>query len=300
MSFGAILAASENPANRGMPTISELVLYPVKSCAGVSVRQATLTTAGMSVDDVYDREWMVVGPDGKFLTQREYPQLARVSPRIKTETLELRAPGMLRLEIPLDLPAPENEQLIEVTLWDDKVMAYDCDETTATWFSQVIGAPCRLVRFHANAKRVTSTTWTGGIEAPALFADAYPVLVIGSASLADLNDKLAAAGRDALPMNRFRPNIVIDGLEAYEEDYVDTFTAGEAVVKPVKPCPRCPIPSIDQATGVPGPDPLDVMQAYRKKPQLDDAVCFGMNCIVTQGGGQRLFVGQEVTAALSF
>lgn len=283
-----------------MPVISELVLYPIKSCAGVSVRQATLTTAGLSVDNVYDREWMVVDEHGQFLTQREHPRLALVAPRIKLDTIELRAPGMLRLEIPLDLPAPDNEVLREVKLWDDTVLAYDCDETTATWFSQVIGTPCRLVRFHASAKRFTSTRWTGGVQAPTLFADGYPVLVIGSASLADLNVKLATAGRDPLPMDRFRPNVVVDGIDAYEEDYVDTFSAGAAVLKPVKPCPRCPIPSVDQATGVPGADPLDILQAYRKKPQLDDAVCFGMNCIVTKGEGERLFVGQQVAAALAF
>ncbi|RJG10677.1 MOSC domain-containing protein [Massilia cavernae] len=283
-----------------MPTISELVIYPVKSCAGISVRKATLTTAGLSVDNVYDREWMVVGLDGQFLTQREYPQLALVSPRIRMDTLELRAPGMLRLEIPLDLPPPELEQLVEVKVWEDTVMAYNCDETTATWFSQVIGAPCRLVRFHATAKRHASTKWTGDVEAPTLFSDGYPVLVIGSSSLADLNEKLAAAGRDPLPMNRFRPNVVIDGMEPYEEDFIGNFIAGEVILKPVKPCPRCPIPSVDQETGIPGPDPLDVMQSYRKKPQLDDAVCFGMNCIVTDGAGQVLHVGQEVKADLLF
>ncbi|HEY0488208.1 MAG TPA: MOSC N-terminal beta barrel domain-containing protein [Telluria sp.] len=283
-----------------MPVISELVLYPIKSCAGISVRQATLTSAGLSVDNVYDREWMVVDENGQFLTQREYPRLAQVSPRIRLDTIELRAPGMLRLEIPLDLPAPENEVLREVKLWDDTVLAYDCDDTTATWFSQVVGAPCRLVRFHANAKRFASTKWTGGVQVPTLFSDGYPVLVTGSASLADLNDKLKAAGRDPLPMDRFRPNIVIDGLAPYEEDYVATFTAGEAVLRPVKPCARCPIPSIDQATGVPGPDPLDILQSYRAKPQLDGAVCFGMNCIVTAGEGQRLHVGQQVDAVTAF
>ena len=283
-----------------MPVISELVLYPIKSCAGISVRQATLTTAGLSVDNVYDREWMVVDEHGQFLTQREYPKLALVSPRIRLDTIELRAPGMLRLEIPLDLPAPENEVLREVKLWDDTVLAYDCDDTTATWFSQAIGAPCRLVRFHASARRFASTKWTGGVEAPTLFADGYPVLVIGSASLADLNERLKAAGREALPMDRFRPNIVIDGIEAYEEDYVGSFTAGDAVLKPVKPCARCPIPSVDQATGVPGPDPLDILQAYRAKPQLDGAPCFGMNCIVTAGAGERLYVGQQVGADPAF
>lgn len=283
-----------------MPIISELVLYPIKSCAGISVRQATLTDAGLSVDNVYDREWMVVGEDGQFLTQREYPRLALVTPRIRLDTLELRAPGMLRLEIPLGLPAPEDERLAEVKVWDDALNAYDCDETTATWFSQVIGTPCRLVRFHPEAKRFASAKRTQGIEAPLMFSDGYPVLAIGSASLADLNGRLAAAGRSPLPMNRFRPNIVIDGIEAFEEDYVASFAIGETVLKPVKPCPRCPVPSVDQATGVPGPDPLDILQAYRKKPDLDDAVCFGMNCIVSAGEGRRLHVGQEVTAELAF
>jgi uncharacterized protein YcbX len=126
------------------------------------------------------------------------------------------------------------------------------------------------------------------------------VLVIGAASLADLNEKLVAAGRAALPMNRFRPNLVIDGIGAFEEDYVEQFALGAAVLKPVKPCPRCPIPSVDQATGVPGDDPLDILQAYRRKPQLDDAVCFGMNCIVTAGAGERLSVGQSLDAVLAF
>ena len=283
-----------------MAILSELILYPVKSCAGISVREATLTSAGLSVDAVYDREWMIVDEKGQFLTQREHPRMALISPRIKTDTLELRAPGMLRLEIPLGLPAPEDEQTIEVKLWDDTWLAYDCDDTTATWFSKALGVTCRLVRFHPSVTRVTSTKWTGGIEAPTLFADGYPVLVIGSASLADLNDKLAAAGRDALPMNRFRPNLVIDGIDAFEEDYADQFVLGEASLKPVKPCPRCPIPAVDQASGVPGPDPLDILAGYRAKPALDGAICFGMNCIVTEGDGARLYVGQPVTMTLAF
>ena len=283
-----------------MAILSELILYPVKSCAGISVREATLTRAGLSVDAVYDREWMVVGEDRQFLTQREYPRMALISPRIKSETLELRAPGMLRLEIPLGLPDPATEKSIEVKLWDDTWLAYDCDDTTATWFSKALGVACRLVRFHPSVTRVASAKWTGGVQAPTLFSDGYPLLVIGSASLADLNGKLAAAGREALPMNRFRPNLVIDGIDAFEEDYADQFTLGEAHLKPVKPCPRCPIPSVDQGTGVPGPDPLDILRTYRAKPALDGAICFGMNCIVTQGDGTRLHVGQAVTMTLAF
>ena len=283
-----------------MAILSELIIYPVKSCAGISVREATLTSAGLSVDAVYDREWMVIGEDGQFLTQREYPRMALISPRLKLDTLELRAPGMLRLEVPLGLPDPADEVTRQVTIWDDSVLAYDCDQIVATWFSNAIGTPCRLVRFHAGATRFASAKWTGGLEAPTLFSDGYPVLVIGSASLADLNGKLAEAGREAIPMNRFRPNMVIDGIEAFEEDYADSFELGEASLKPVKPCPRCPIPSIDQSTGMAGPDPLDILRTYRTKPAMDDAICFGMNSIVTAGDGQRVYVGQPVTMTLNF
>ena len=282
-----------------MAVLSELILYPIKSCAGMSVVQATLTHAGLSIESVYDREWMVVDLQGNYLTQREHPRLALIRPRLRTDCLEVRAPGMLRLEIPLGLPDPEEERTIDVKIWDDTVPAYDCDEVTAAWFSNAIGAPCRLVRFHANASRFASTKWTGGIEAPTLFSDGYPVLAIGSASLEDLNDKLVAAGRAALPMDRFRPNIVIDGLDAYEEDYVEAFTLGAAVLNPVKPCPRCPIPSVDQQTGTSGPDPLDILRGYRAKPALDGAICFGMNCIVTAGDGEQLVVGQPINVRIA-
>lgn len=283
-----------------MPILTELVLYPIKSCAGLSVFEATLTRAGLSVDAVYDREWMVVDEAGHFLTQREHPRLATIVPRLKADVMELRAPGMLRLEIPLGLPDPEHERTRTVTLWNDSVLAYDCDDTTAAWFSNAIGAPCRLVRFHATASRHASSKWTGGVEAPTLFSDGYPIMVTGTASLEDLNARLRAMGRAPLPMNRFRPNIVIDGLEAFEEDYVDVFTLGAAGLKPVKPCPRCPIPSVDQATGAVGPDPLDILRTYRVKPALDDAICFGMNCVVTTGDGERLTVGQQIGASLAF
>lgn len=283
-----------------MAILSELILYPIKSCAGISVREATLTSAGLSVDAVYDREWMVIDEAGQFLTQREHSVMALISPRLRSDTLELRAPGMLRLEIPLGLPDPEDERTVEVTIWDDKVTAYDCDETTATWFSKAIGVPCRLVRFHAGATRFASTKWTAGVAAPTLFSDGYPIMLVGSASLADLNAKLLEAGRQEIPMNRFRPNMVIDGIAAFEEDFADAFVLGKARLKPVKPCPRCPIPAVNQATGVPGPDPLDILRTYRSKPALDDAICFGMNSIVTEGDGQRVHVGQAVTMTLAF
>ena len=281
-----------------MATLSDIIFYPVKSCAGISVSEALLTEAGLAAGGVCDREWMVVNEQGEFLTQREYPRMALITPRLDGGMLELSAPGVPPHAIAI--AADGCEAAIPVRIWDDSVQAQDCGDASAAWCSQAIGAPCRLVRFPDSARRLTSTRWTGGVAAPTRFADGYPILVIGAASLADLNARLAAAGRPALPMNRFRPNLVIDGIDAFEEDYVERFDIGAVRLKPVKPCPRCPIPSVDQATGVPGPDPLDILQAYRRKPQLDDAVCFGMNCIVTAGAGERVFVGQELDAMLAF
>ena len=283
-----------------MATLSDILFYPIKSCAGISLRSATLTRAGLMSESIHDREWMLVDAAGHFLTQREHPRMALITPRLKTETLELRAPGMLRLEIELGLPDPVSAPTLMVQVWDECVKAYDCDDTTATWFSNAIGVPCRLVRFHPDVERLTNNTWTAGVAAPTLFSDGYPVLVIGTASLADLNQKLVAAGRSALPMNRFRPNLVIDGIGAFEEDYAESFQLGEMLLKPVKPCPRCPIPSVDQATGLVGPDPLDILQTYRAKPELDGAICFGMNSIVVEGLDQFVRLGQEIAVTLAF
>lgn len=283
-----------------MPILTELNLYPVKSCAGIALREATVTPAGLMSEQIYDREWMVVDAEGNFLTQRSHPKMATIAPRIKADTLELRAPGMLRLEIPLGLPDPNDTPTRMVKVWDDIVKAYDCDDMTATWFSNALGTPCRLVRFHPHAKRVANTDWTGGVEAPTLFGDGYPMLVISQASLDDLNDKLRAAGRCALPMNRFRPNIVIDGVDAFEEDYAATIRIGQVSLKPVKPCPRCAIPSVDQASGEVGPSPLDILQTYRANPRIDGGLAFGMNAILAAGDNQLLRVGDEVDVALAF
>jgi uncharacterized protein YcbX len=282
-----------------MPTISELTLYPIKSCAGIALSEATLTEAGLMHEDIYDREWMVVDPQGNFLTQREYPRMALIRPRIRAETLEVRMPGMMGLDLPLDLPHPDDARAIEVRVWNDTVPAYDCDKLTATWFSKALGTPCRLVRFHPEARRIASLDWTGGVEAPTMFADGFPLLVIAQASLDDLNRKLQAQGRAPLAMDRFRPSLVIDGVEAFEEDYAAAIQIGGTRIQPVKPCPRCPIPSVDQATGEVGPDPLDILRTYRVNPRVNGGIAFGMNAIVLAGAGEVLRVGQEIEVELA-
>jgi uncharacterized protein YcbX len=283
-----------------MPTLASLTIYPIKSCAGLALEQATLTADGLMTQQIYDREWMVVDENNHVITQREQPHMALIVPTLKGDVLELRAPGMLRLELPLGLPDPELAPTRSVTLWEDTVLAYDCDALAAEWFTRYLGVPSRLVRFHARATRPVSTRWTNGVAATTMFSDGYPVLVTSTASLEDLNQRLRAAGREALPMNRFRPNVVIAGIAAFEEDYAASYRIGEALLKPVKPCPRCPMPSINQETGRFGPDPLDILQGYRAKPELDGAVCFGMNSILLEGADVVLRVGQDVDVEIAF
>ena len=281
-----------------MATVTELVIYPIKSCAGISVPEAQFGISGLQANGVHDREWMLVTREGLFLTQREYPRMALVTPRIDGDAVEVTAPGMPPLRLPLAHDSAASN--LTVQIWDHSVDAADCGDAAASWFADAIQGPCRLVRFRPDVHRPTSTKWTSGAPAETRFADGYPILVIGQASLDDLNAKLKSAGRDPLPMNRFRPNLVVDGLEAFEEDYVESFSANGLALRPVKPCARCPIPAIDQATGIPGPDPLDILQAYRANPRMEGAVCMGMNAIVSEGEGATLHVGQNLEVSLAF
>ena len=280
-----------------MATITELNIYPIKSCAGIAVDEATLSATGLAVGGVKDRQWMLVDAAGAMMTMRDFPRMALIKPRLVDNALLLDAPGMAPLALPLAMPDAPPQAF---TVWDDPVFGSDCGDAAASWFSQALDSACRLVRCHPDTLRPSSAKWVGELDAPNLFSDGYPLLLIGTATLAELNARLQAAGRAPIPMNRFRPNIVIDGIEADEEDYAESFTAGVAQLKPVKPCPRCPMPSVDQSTGTFGPDPMDILQTYRTKAQVDGAVCFGMNCVVTAGVGERVRVGQEMRVDLSF
>ena len=277
--------------------ISRLFVYPVKSCAGVELSEAVLTETGLDLD----RAWMVVDGEGEFVTQRELPRMALVRPQLKHFEVVLRAPGMLALHLAIDAV----EQPVKVRLWDEAVEAFDMGHVAAQWFSDFLGRKLRLVRFDPDHRRLSSLQWTAGLEAPNQFSDGFPLLVLGEASLAELNDKLVAAGHGAVGIERFRPNIVLAGLEPQDEDRVDVLriAAGdgqEVLLRPVKPCPRCPIPDIDPATAGIDPQVSDTLQAYRKNERLQGAVTFGMNAIVLQGADQTLRVGQSVTGGWRF
>ncbi len=282
--------------------VSRLYVYPVKSCAGVSVSEAVLTETGLE----FDRAWMVVDAQSRFLTQRELPRMALIQPQLKYSEMVLRAPGMLALHIALDrVEAP-----VRVRVWDDEVAAYDMGPLAAQWFSDFLGVAARLVRFDPEHRRLSSLKWTGGVEALNQFSDGYPVLVVSQASLDQLNEKLAAQGVAAVGMARFRPNIVLGNsvngpeLAPHDEDRLDALQIateqGPVQLKLVKPCPRCPIPNIDPASAVSSPEVGDTLQGYRQDARVNGAVTFGMNAIVLQGVDHRLKVGQAVGAAYRF
>ncbi|HSV36973.1 MAG TPA: MOSC N-terminal beta barrel domain-containing protein [Ramlibacter sp.] len=275
--------------------IARLFVYPVKSCAGVELQESVLTEAGLDLD----RAWMVVDAEGRFVSQRELPRMALVKVQLRHYEVVLRAPGMLALHLAIDAV----EQPVKVQVWDDEVAAFDMGAVAAQWFTDFLGQKLRLVRFDPDHRRLSNPVWTAGVEALNQFSDGYPLLVASEGSLGELNRRLAAAGHDAVGIERFRPNIVLAGLEAHDEDRLDVLhiAAGQEVrLRPVKPCARCTIPNIDPANGTSSPQVSDTLQAYRSNPRLDGAVTFGMNAIVLQGVDQVLRVGQAVTAGWHF
>ncbi len=282
-------------------TIAKLFVYPIKSCAGVELDEVLLIETGLE----FDRAWMVVDADQEFVTQRQLPRMALIRPQMKHSELVLRAPGMLALHIAYDrVEAPTR-----VTVWKDEVAAYDMGDIAAQWFSDFLSEPgrpqrLRLVRFDPEHKRLSSLKWTDGVEALNQFGDGFPVLVASEGSLAELNERLAAGGHGPVGIERFRPNIVLAGVEAHDEDRVETMhieTAdGEVLMRPVKPCARCPIPDIDPATARSSPEVGDTLRTYRADPRVDGAITFGMNAIVLEGLEQVLRIGQKVGANLRF
>jgi MOSC domain-containing protein len=285
-----------SPAPDVSARLARLFVYPVKSCAGVELTEAVLTETGLDLD----RAWMVVDGQGEFVTQRDLPRMALVRPQLKHFEVVLRAPGMLALHLAIEAV----EQPVKVKLWDDTVQAYDMGDIAAQWFSDFLGQKLRLVRFDPDHRRLSNRQWTGEIEAPNQFSDGFPLLVIGEASLAELNDRLVALGHGAVGIERFRPNIVLAGLQAQDEDRLDLLRidtgAEEVLLRPVKPCARCGIPDIDPATAQIDPQVSDTLRAFRKNQVLEGAVTFGMNAIVVQGAEQTLRVGQSVTAGWRF
>lgn len=277
-------------------TLSALHVHPVKSCAGIALDEALLVETGLDLD----RAWMVVDERGEMLTQRELPRLALVQPTLRHSEMVLRAPGMLALHVRLD----SVEAATRVRVWDDIVKAYDMGALAAQWFSDFLGQGLRLARFDPDQQRLSDPRWTGEAQAENAFADAFPLLVTSTASLDDLNQRLAARGAAAVTMQRFRPNLVLDGLQPYDEDHIDELvidTAESPVrLRLVKPCTRCTIPNVDPATAATGHEPGDTLAGYRADLRMNGGITFGVNAVIVEGIERTLRVGQAVRARLRF
>ncbi len=289
------MSAVDAPSNIEL-RLDSLHVYPIKSCPGVAPADALLIETGLE----FDRAWMLVDEGNEFVTQRELPRLALVQLKLGRNDLALRAPGMLALHVSLD----SVEQKTRVRVWDDEVAAYDMGNLASQWFSDFLGQRLRLVRFDPEQRRLASRRWTGAIEAENAFSDGFPLLVVSSASLSELNRRLALQGHDPVTMQRFRPNLVFSGLDAHGEDHLDEIALegpdGVIRVKLVKPCGRCTIPDVDPVTAVQGHAVADALATYRADARLDGALTFGMNAVIVEGIERRVTVGARAQASYRF
>lgn len=276
-------------------SISELWLYPIKGCRGFSVSSATLAPTGLEVKGIGDREWMVVDADNEFLSQRELPKMAQIETRLSADTLRLKAPGML----PLDVPFESEGDVLDVQVWNDQIAAVTQGDLPDTWFSEFLGMRCRLMRFDPQALRISNRKYTGVLEAPYKFADAFALLVLSNAALSELNQRLTRKAQTPVTIERFRPNIVLDGVDAHDEDYVDSFAIGQARLRVVKACVRCTVPNVNPATGETGFEPGDTLATYRNDAKAG-GITFGVNAVVESGAGSEMRVGDTVEANLRF
>lgn len=259
-----------------MIRVASLFVYPVKSCAGIELQRAQVTPRGLR----FDREWMVVTPAGRFLTQREAPRLALVKTALSDDALLLGAGHLPPLSVPL---ARAQAAPREVLVWNDTVLAFDEGDVAASWFSRHLERPVRLVRFDDSRPRPTAPEWSQGLDGRSAFADGYPVLVLARASLDDLNQRLTVP----LPLDRFRPNVLLDGCGPYFEDTLSALEDEDVngvKLRIVKACARCSITTTDQATATTqGDEPIRTLRSYRWDAKLR-GVTFGQNAIVERTG----------------
>jgi uncharacterized protein len=258
--------------------LSELHCYPIKSAGGISLTSALLDARGIA----HDRHWMVVDETGKFLTQRTIPRMALLRVALEADHVCVRTEGMNDLRVAFQ---GHGERMIPVQIWSDSFEAADTGDEAAAWFTRMLGLPCRFVSMPERAARLVNPTYAP--EARLVhFGDAFPLLLISQASLDDLNARLP----NPVPMNRFRPNLVIDGCGPYEEDTWKRIRIGSTLFRVAKPCARCTVPTIDQNTGMRGQEPIRTLESYRT---FEGKVMFGQN-LIHEGTG-TLTLGDTVT-----
>lgn len=260
-----------------MLKVSQLYIYPVKSLAGISLNSAMVTDRGFK----YDRRWMLIDKNNRFISQREHAAMALLVPNISEKYLTISAPDNTLINIPL---TPENQKFIDVIIWDDTCLAQLVGQTFDDWFSKQLGQDVRLVFMPDETQRFTDTQYTepGHVTS---FSDAYPFMMIGQASLDDLNARLD----EPLPVNRFRPNIVFTGGRPYLEDTMDSITINNINFRGVKLCARCNVVTIDQQKATSAKEPTRTLAGYRAK---NKKIYFGQN-LVHYGTG-TIAVGDEI------
>ena len=260
-------------------TLTGLHIYPIKSAGGFAAETWPVDDFGLR----YDRRWVVVNQEGQALTQREHPRLALVRTAIEGGRLRVSAPGRPPLDVPLE---PAGAVAMSADVWGDVCAAYWMGERAARWFSELLGLPASLVYMPESTRRPADPAFApAGVRVS--FADGFPFLLLSEESLEDLNTRLP----QAVPMNRFRPNLVIAGGGPYAEDGLATFRIGALELEAVKPCDRCVLTTTDQETGDRGPEPLRTLARFRK---VGDKVLFGQNVIHRTTG--RLTVGEALRA----
>ena len=255
-------------------TLSALIYYPIKACRGFEVESAQVERMGLE----HDRRMMVVTPEGRFLTQREHHKLALVTPTLNDGIVTLSAPGFDSLQVAVRT----NGVSQPVDIWHSKgVDAIDQGEDAAAWFSDWLGASARLVHIADGFKRKVDPEYAISEDDHTGFADGYPILIASEESLADLNARLDTP----VPMNRFRPNIVVKGCEPFAEDTWNRISIGDVKLAIVKLCARCVVTTIDKETLETGKEPLRTLATFRKQAR---GVIFGQNVIPMDSGRLRL------------
>ena len=245
--------------------VSGIYIYPVKSLGGISLHSSVVEERGLK----YDRRWMLIDENNKFITQRTHPQMALLQVEISDDRLIIRQKQnkISPLNIPLN---PNLNREITVQVWKDTVRTLIYDNDINNWFSEAIRFKCKLVYMPDSTKRKVDEQYAANKIVS--FADGYPLMLIGEESLKDLNSKLTIP----VPMNRFRPNIVFRGGAPFDEDNWKSFKIGDNSLKVVKPCSRCVIPTVDPETGIKGKEPLKTLSTYREK---EGKLLFGMNVV---------------------
>ncbi len=259
--------------------LQDITIYPIKSFAGIDLTESEVSERGL----LYDRNWMLVSKLGMFISQREFKELSLLTTHIEGDTLKIAHRFQKNFQIELGL-TESMHALSKVDVWDDTMLAENVSEKASQQLSEILKQEVSLVRIGKDTSRLADPRFVDK-EIQVSFADGYPFLIISQASLDDLNSRLESP----VEMNRFRPNIVVSGSKAFEEDTWREIQIGECIFQIVKPCARCEVTTINQLTAERGKEPLRTLSKYRRD---GNKVLFGQNMVALKKG--KIRVGDEV------